>query len=206
MPGRRESAPCGRESAEGQNASSMAEMSRRASTSGWRVRSRRETFPFPVKYGYCAVGIVEEGPEDLDGPDGVRAASAPGPLYRAHRHADARSGQHSGKARGVGGQHGDRSQRAVGCRLRPGGSGGRGGRRHHRAPRGASGGAAARHRRHPRRCRSGSAGGRASLGHPVRSAAGRPHRGRSRLSHQRIGGRPRPFALLRRASKRRSSK
>jgi NADPH:quinone reductase-like Zn-dependent oxidoreductase len=25
------------------------------------------TFPFPVKYGYCAVGVVEDGPEDLTG-------------------------------------------------------------------------------------------------------------------------------------------
>ena len=28
-------------------------------------------FPFPVKYGYCAVGIVEDGPGRPHGPDGV---------------------------------------------------------------------------------------------------------------------------------------
>jgi NADPH:quinone reductase-like Zn-dependent oxidoreductase len=34
-----------------------------------RMRCPHQTgdFPFPVKYGYCAVGIVEEGPEDLRG-------------------------------------------------------------------------------------------------------------------------------------------
>ena len=32
-----------------------------------RAPMQEGTFPFPVKYGYCAVGIVEDGPGELAG-------------------------------------------------------------------------------------------------------------------------------------------
>jgi threonine dehydrogenase-like Zn-dependent dehydrogenase len=32
-----------------------------------RCPMQEGAFPFPVKYGYCAVGVVEEGPADLEG-------------------------------------------------------------------------------------------------------------------------------------------
>ena len=32
-----------------------------------RAPMQEGDFPFPVKYGYCAVGTVEEGPRDLAG-------------------------------------------------------------------------------------------------------------------------------------------
>jgi NADPH:quinone reductase-like Zn-dependent oxidoreductase len=40
---------------------SMAESER------MRAPMQEGDFPYPVKYGYCAVGIVEEGPRDLEG-------------------------------------------------------------------------------------------------------------------------------------------
>ena len=50
-----------------------------------RAPMQEGDFPFPVKYGYCASGIVEDGPRDLVGRDGVLPASAPGSLRRAGR-------------------------------------------------------------------------------------------------------------------------
>ena len=44
-------------------------------------------FPFPVKYGYCAVGRVEAGPDGVAGPDGFLPPSASEPLHRSARHA-----------------------------------------------------------------------------------------------------------------------
>src|SRR5688572_25541921 len=32
-----------------------------------RCPMQEGSFPFPVKYGYCAVGVVEEGPADVLG-------------------------------------------------------------------------------------------------------------------------------------------
>src|SRR5262245_41355401 len=32
-----------------------------------RCPMQEGTFPFPVKYGYCAVGLVEDGPAELKG-------------------------------------------------------------------------------------------------------------------------------------------
>ncbi len=46
---------------------SSAAASRRASTRPCARRSRRATFPAPVKYGYLNVGVVEQGPPDLRG-------------------------------------------------------------------------------------------------------------------------------------------
>ena len=40
-----------------------------SASEGERMRAplQEGAFPFPVKYGYCATGVVEEGPEDLVG-------------------------------------------------------------------------------------------------------------------------------------------
>jgi threonine dehydrogenase-like Zn-dependent dehydrogenase len=45
-----------------------------------RMRAPRQegTFPFPVKYGYCATGVVEDGPADLLGR----------PVFCLHPHQD----------------------------------------------------------------------------------------------------------------------
>ena len=47
----------------------------RANTSACARRSWRGSFPFPVKYGYATVGVVEAGPAGADGPQRLCAAS-----------------------------------------------------------------------------------------------------------------------------------
>ena len=47
-----------------------------------RCPMQEGAFPFPVKYGYCATGVVEDGPAELVGRHGVLPASAPGFLQR----------------------------------------------------------------------------------------------------------------------------
>ncbi|MEQ1696931.1 MAG: zinc-binding alcohol dehydrogenase [Hyphomicrobiaceae bacterium] len=43
-----------------------------------RAPLQEGTFPFPVKYGYCAAGIVEDGPDELQGK----------PVFCLHPHQD----------------------------------------------------------------------------------------------------------------------
>ena len=50
-------------------------------------------FPFPVKYGYCATGMVEDGPRGAARPHRLLPASAPGLLHRAGRDAGAGPGR-----------------------------------------------------------------------------------------------------------------
>ena len=42
-------------------------------------------FPGPVKYGYLSVGVVEEGPAELDGSTGVLPLPAPDGVRRTRR-------------------------------------------------------------------------------------------------------------------------
>ena len=96
-----------------------------------RGPNQEGAFPFPVKYGYCATGVVEEGPAELVGRT----------VFCLHPHQDyfnvpvscpgAGSGRRAGAAGDAGGQHGDGAQCAVGRRRRAwrphrGGGSGRG--------------------------------------------------------------------------------
>ena len=110
-----------------------------------RMRGPKQegAFPFPVKYGYCATGVVEEGPGELVGPDGVLPASAPGLFQRAGRPPGAGAGRRAGAARDAGRQHGDGAQRPVGQRRRAGRPHRGGGRRRGGAAGGLAGRAAA---------------------------------------------------------------
>ena len=49
-------------------------------------------FPYPVKFGYLTVGVVEDGPEGWAGQDRLLPLPAPGPLHRPGRitHRDSR--------------------------------------------------------------------------------------------------------------------
>ena len=68
-------------------------------------------FPFPVKYGYSAVGRIDGWRA------GLRAASASGCFPRARRDVHRRARQRADAARGARRQHGDRAQRDLGCRA-----------------------------------------------------------------------------------------
>ena len=97
-----------------------------------RGPNQEGAFPFPVKYGYCATGVVEEGPAELRGADGVLPASAPGLFQCAGRRPGAGAGRRAGAPGDARRQHGDRAQCAVGRRRRArrphrGGGRGRGG-------------------------------------------------------------------------------
>ena len=71
-------------------------------------------FPYPVKYGYCAVGVVEEGPPALTGRT----------VFALHPHQDrfvapagdagAGARGRAAAARGARRQHGDGAERACG--------------------------------------------------------------------------------------------
>jgi hypothetical protein len=65
-----------------------------------RAPMQAGNFPFPVKYGYCAVGRVEIGPADLQGTT----------VFCLHPH------QEVFNARDTGSQCRDGAQRALGCR------------------------------------------------------------------------------------------
>ena len=97
-------------------------------------------FPFPVKYGYCAVGTVEAGPKDLIGKT-VFCLHPHQTVFQAPAaHGRAAPRGPAAAAGDAGRQHGDRAQRAVGFR-RWAGRPHRGGRRRHR---GAAGGVSRR--------------------------------------------------------------
>ena len=68
--GARGSASCERCSAASAAAPSGLSSTGRSRQSEWeRMRAplQEGAFPFPVKYGYCATGVVEEGPQELAG-------------------------------------------------------------------------------------------------------------------------------------------
>ena len=79
-----------------------------------RAPHQEGDFPAPVKYGYLGVGVVEEGPPELVGTDGLLPAPAPDgyvvPVESVVRRPRRRAGE-TGRARG----HGrDGRQRALG--------------------------------------------------------------------------------------------
>ena len=63
----RSSAPPGARSAAAPSASSSRAGVAAVESERMRAPMQEGDFPFPVKYGYCAVGTVEEGPRDLVG-------------------------------------------------------------------------------------------------------------------------------------------
>ena len=117
-----------------------------------RWPNQEGAFPFPVKYGYCATGVVEEGPAELVGRT----------VFCLHPHQDffnvpiaspgAGAGRRAGAAGDADRQHGDGAQRAVGQRRRAGRPHRGGGRRRGGAAGRIAGGAAAGRRGDGRGC------------------------------------------------------
>ena len=73
-------------------------------------------FPFPVKYGYSSVGVVEEGPAELVGRSVFCLLPAPDPLCRPGVRGGAPAARAAAGARGAGREHGDGAQRGLGRR------------------------------------------------------------------------------------------
>ena len=71
-------------------------------------------FPFPVKYGYAAVGRIENGSDRLARQDRLCAPPAPDRVQHPCERRGGASGGRAATARGAGGQHGNRAQRRVG--------------------------------------------------------------------------------------------
>ena len=133
-------------------------------------------FPFPVKYGYSSVGVVEEGPAGLARPRGVLPPPAPDRLRGPGRGGAAAARGRPARARRARRQRRDRAQRRLG-RGRPAG---RADPRHRRRRRRLPGRLAARP----------AAGGRGDAGRH-RPGAGRRRRGARRRLRPARGARPR---------------
>ena len=71
-------------------------------------------FPAPIKYGYASVGRIETRSARPEGPDGLRAVSAPDPLRRTRTVRARAARRRAAGARGAGRQPRNRHQRAVG--------------------------------------------------------------------------------------------
>ena len=71
-------------------------------------------FPFPVKYGYAMVGIVEDGPEARIGETVLCPASASDPFHHP-AYAALLCPLHDRRTRSAGPATGDGFERALGC-------------------------------------------------------------------------------------------
>ena len=96
-PARPGCAPCSAASAAAPNGWSSRAPSARANGSACARPCRRAAFPFPVKYGYCAVGRCRGGARRAAGPHRVLPASASGLLHRARRRAGADPGRRAAR-------------------------------------------------------------------------------------------------------------
>ena len=77
-------------------------------------------FPFPVKYGYAAVGRVEDGPVPCAARSSSRSIRIRPCSTSPASAAVAAAGRRAAAARGAGRQYGDRAQRRVGRGAGPG--------------------------------------------------------------------------------------
>ena len=88
------------------------------STTGCARRSSPGSFPFPVKYGYLNVGVVEQGPQTLVGSTVFTLFPHQSAFVVPGRRGHRRARRRARPARGAGRRGRDRGQRAVGCPSR----------------------------------------------------------------------------------------
>ena len=153
-----------------------------------RAPMQEGDFPFPVKYGYCAVGTVEEGPGDLVGRT-VFALHPHQDLCGAGRKPCPRAASRAGAARRARRQHGNGAERGLGFGRRAGRSDPRRWGRCGRAPRRLDRGAAAGGGGHDGRRRSVARRHRPPSWLRLPEAARRARRRGPRLPRERDRGR-----------------